>query len=141
MIFRNSEHYYDPTAGKAIQNVMRESTEWRVKSGEWREEGQQNTASAGELPGEKNLEDLANAIIIQQAADYRAYRKQLRENPRMGDDKRLLIEVEILGIEMFFLSDWFCLLTKVDGAMILKRLKKEEDENDGQGISAAGLSA
>ena len=134
MIFRSSEHYYDPTAGKAIQNVMRESTEWR-------EEGQQSTASAGELPGEKNLEDLANAIIIQQAADYRAYRKQLRENPRMGDDKRLLIEVEILGIEMFFLSDWFCLLTKVDGAMILKRLKKEEDENDGQGISAAGLSA
>ena len=25
MIFRNSEHYYDPTAGKAISNVMREN--------------------------------------------------------------------------------------------------------------------
>ena len=29
----------------------------------------------------------------------------------MEEEKRLLIEVEILGIQMFFLSDWFCLLT------------------------------
>ena len=136
MIFRNSEHYYDPTAGKAIENVMRET---RGLSDRPLEPLRYDSLQTE--PMQENLEDLANAIIIQQAADYRAYRKQLRENPRMGDDKRLLIEVEILGIEMFFLSDWFCLLTKVDGAMILKRLKKEEDENDGQGISAAGLSA
>ena len=136
MIFRNSEHYYDPTAGKAIENVMRET---RGLSDRPLEPLRYDSLQTG--PMQENLEDLANAIIIQQAEDYRAYRKQLRENPRMGDDKRLLIEVEILGIEMFFLSDWFCLLTKVDGEMILKRLKKEEDENDGQGISAAGLSA
>ena len=136
MIFRNSEHYYDPTAGKAIENVMRET---RGLSDRPLEPLRYDSLQTE--PMQENLEDLANAIIIQQAADYRAYRKQLRENPRMGDDKRLLIEVEILGIEMFFLSDWFCLLTKVDGAMILKRLKKEEDENDGQGISAAGISA
>ena len=136
MIFRNSEHYYDPTAGKAIENVMRET---RGLSDRPLEPLRYDSLQTE--PMQENLEDLVNAIIIQQAADYRAYRKQLRENPRMGDDKRLLIEVEILGIEMFFLSDWFCLLTKVDGAMILKRLKKEEDENDGQGISAAGLSA
>ena len=136
MIFRNSEHYYDPTAGKAIENVMRETRGLSDRPLEPLRDDSHQTE-----PNQEKMEDLANAIIIQQAEDYRAYRKQLRENPRMGDDKRLLIEVEILGIEMFFLSDWFCLLTKVDGAMILKRLKKEEDENDGQGISAAGLSA
>ena len=136
MIFRNSEHYYDPTAGKAIENVMRET---RGLSDRPLEPLRYDSLQTE--PMQENLEDLAIAIIAAQAEDYRAYRKQLRENPRMGDDKRLLIEVEILGIEMFFLSDWFCLLTKVDGAMILKRLKKEEDENDGQGISAAGLSA
>jgi hypothetical protein len=136
MIFRNSEHYYDPTAGKAIENVMRET---RGLSDRPLEPLRYDSLQTE--PMQENLEDLAIAIIASQAEDYRAYRKQLRENPRMGDEKRLLIEVEILGIEMFFLSDWFCLLTKVDGAMILKRLKKEEDENDGQGISAAGLSA
>ena len=132
MIFRNSEHYYDPTAGQAIENVMRES------------EGLGDSESSGLYqtePMQENWEDLANAISIQQAEDYRAYRKQLRENPRMEEEKRLLIEVEILGIQMFFLSDWFCLLTKVDGGKILERLKKEEDENDSKGISAAGLSA
>ena len=127
MIFRNSEHYYDPTAGQAIANVMGENRELPDSL---------QTAAMQE-----NWEDLANAIIIQQAEDYRAYRKQLRENPRMEEEKRLLIEVEILGIQMFFLSDWFCLLTKVDGGKILERLKKEEDENDSKGISAAGLSA
>ena len=127
MIFRNSEHYYDPTAGQAIANVMGENREL--------------PDSLQTEPMQENWEDLANAIIIQQAEDYRAYRKQLRENPRMEEEKRLLIEVEILGIQMFFLSDWFCQLTKVDGGKILERLKKEEDENDSKGISAAGLSA
>ena len=127
MIFRNSEHYYDPTAGQAIANVMGENREL--------------PDSLQTEPMQENWEDLANAIIIQQAEDYRAYRKQLRENPRMEEEKRLLIEVEILGIQMFFLSDWFCLLTKADGGKILERLKKEEDENDSKGISAAGLSA
>ena len=45
MIFRNSEHYYDPTAGKAISNVMRENTE----------------------PMQENWEDLAIAVIAAQA--------------------------------------------------------------------------
>ena len=119
MIYRNYEHYADPTAGKAIENVMRATY-------------QQDKA---------NWEDLAIAIIAGQAEDYRALRKQLRDNPRMPDTDRLLIEVEISGIELFFLSDWYCTLTNVDGRMILERLKKEEDENDGKGISAASVSA
>ena len=83
----------------------------------------------------------ARDIIAEMVSDDAALRKQLRETPRMREIDRLLIEVEILGIEMFFLSDWFCMLTDVDGGMILERLKKEEDANDGKGVSAAGLSA
>ena len=98
MIYRNYEHYADPTAGKAIENVMRATY-------------QQDKA---------NWEDLAIAIIAGQAEDYRALRKQLRDNPRMPDTDRLLIEVEISGIELFFLSDWYCTLTNVDGRMILE---------------------
>ena len=48
----------------------------------------------------ENWEDLAIAVIAAQAEDYRALRKQLRETPRMREIDRLLIEVEILGIEI-----------------------------------------
>ena len=37
MIFRNHEHYADPTAGEAIRNVMLEQTGIRGKNGEYRE--------------------------------------------------------------------------------------------------------
>ena len=166
MIFRNSEHYYDPTAGKAISNVMRET---RGLSYQGCRPFYAENCPLDSFPGatnppdplrydslivgtdgvtkipyhfdKENWEDLAIAVIAAQAEDYRALRKQLRETPRMREIDRLVIEVEILGIEMFFLSDWFCMLTDVDGGMILERLKKEEDANDGKGVSAAGLSA
>ena len=163
MIFRNSEHYYDPTAGKAISNVMRENGGLSARNRTRTADGVPSRAPHATSPDplrydsfivgtdgvtkipyhfdKENWEDLAIAVIAAQAEDYRALRKQLRETPRMRDIERLVIEVEILGIEMFFLSDWFCMLTDVDGGMILERLKKEEDANDGKGVSAAGLSA
>ena len=135
MIFRNSEHYYDPTAGQAIENVMRES------------EGLGDSELTGlhqTEPMQENWEDLANAIIIQQAEDYRKCRRILRRrNRRKRTPEKVRKEAanRIQEIELFFLSDWFCLLTKVDGGMILERLKKEEDEKDSKGLSAASLSA
>ncbi len=148
MIYRNYEHYADPTAGKAIENVMRECRGLSdrplrpLRDEEFFGTGFSDPSlrMADEID-KANWEDLAIAIIAGQAEDYRALRKQLRDNPRMPDTDRLLIEVEISGIELFFLSDWYCTLTNVDGRMILERLKKEEDENDGKGISAASVSA
>ena len=58
MIYRNDEHYYDPTAGEAIANVMREE---RLPDNLDRE----------------NLEDMAIAIIVQAAQDYRKARRRL----------------------------------------------------------------
>ena len=140
MIFRNSEHYADPTAGKAIKNVLREEflSEWRVKSGEVHPE---LGVKSGEWRSEKeNWEDLANAAILQQAEDYRAKRDELRRIPKRQKSRREEIEKEILEIEAFFLSDWFCLLTNADGAVILDRLRKEVPD-DSEEIPAAGVSA
>ena len=129
MIFRNSEHYCDPTAGAAIANVMREGRPLRGNSTE---------------PLDENFEDLANAIIIQQAEDYRKCRKILRARPGKKQASFFVQDEAIKRlreIEVFFQSWWFSRLTTADGKMILERLKKEEDENDSKGVSAAGLSA
>ena len=130
MIFRNSEHYYDPTAGAAIANVMREGRPLRP-------DGYTEAL-------EENFEDLANAIIVQQAADYRKCRRILRARPGKKHVSFFVQDEAIKRlreIEVFFQSWWFSQLTTADGEMILERLRKEEDENDSKGVSAAGLSA
>lgn len=55
-------------------------------------------------------ENLANAVIMQAVRDYRKC-----QNPGILQE-----------LEQFFLSDWFMMLTKVDGTMILERLRKEK---------------
>ena len=65
-------------------------------------------------------EMLANAIIEQAAKDFRAAQKKLEKNPYNVAAQRTVREVEV-----FFLSDWFKVLTAVNGPMILKMLKEE----------------
>lgn len=66
------------------------------------------------------FEELANAIIIQAAADYRLALKQLRQNPLFQPAIRMSYEVE-----RFFRSDWFSILTRINGIELLARLKTE----------------
>ena len=66
------------------------------------------------------FEGLANAIIIQAAADYRLALKQLRQNPLFQPAIRMSYE-----IERFFRSDWFSILTRINGIELLTRLKTE----------------
>ena len=66
------------------------------------------------------FERLANAIIIQAAADYRLALKQLRQNPLFQPAIRMSYEVE-----RFFRSDWFSILTRINGIELLARLKTE----------------
>lgn len=58
-------------------------------------------------------ENLANAIILQAAKDY-----------RLTDDEQQLQE-----IERFFRSGWFGVLSKVDPEFLIKELRKEK-QND-----------
>lgn len=56
-------------------------------------------------------ENLANAIILKAVKDY-----------RRASSKRTMEE-----IERFFRSGWFQVLTKIDGEMLIRELRKEKD--------------
>ena len=71
-------------------------------------------------PTQVQWEDFANAIIIQAAQDYRKARYVLSRNAQNEAAKATLLEVE-----RFFLSEWYQMLTNVDGLYILNRLCAE----------------
>jgi len=70
-------------------------------------------------------EDLANAVIIQATKDWRQAVRTLKKHPRY--QPALLTREEC---ERFFLGEWFMQLTNVDGRMILRKLKQEENLHD-----------
>lgn len=65
-------------------------------------------------------ENLANAIIVQAANDYRAALKKIRKNPQNRD----AID-EALSIEKFFHSGLYGALTTVDGDFLVRQLRAE----------------
>ena len=67
-------------------------------------------------PYRENYENLANAIIIQAAEDWR----RAVWHPRSKDAQMIREKTE-----EFFLSGWFEMLTDVDGKWLLNKLKKE----------------
>ena len=75
--------------------------------------------------GTKNLADepyekLANAIIVQASNDYLANLRKKIRNPGSAS-----AEHDIREIERFFRSDWYQVLTSVDGEYLMGRLRKE----------------
>lgn len=64
--------------------------------------------------------DLANAIIIQAATDYRAALRRKRRNPGSVRADHTISE-----IERFFHSEWFTCLTDVKGEYLIERIRKE----------------
>ena len=69
-----------------------------------------------------NYENLANAIILQAVRDYRTALKCLKANPR---NKATYADKD--EVERFFRSDWFSVLTSVDGEMLIRSLQEEVD--------------
>ena len=65
-------------------------------------------------------EALANAIIEQAAKDFKAAQKRLKEDPYNVTALRTVRETE-----MFFYSDWFKVLTHLNGPAILEMLKED----------------
>ena len=72
---------------------------------------------------ENPYEKLANAIVLQAVSDYRAALKKVKKNPKNRD----AID-EALQIEKFFHSEWYQVLTSVDGEYLVDRLQKEVSE-------------
>ena len=69
-----------------------------------------------------NYENLANAIILQAVKDYRMALKSLKANPR---NRTAMADKD--EIDRFFRSDWFSVLTSVDGEMLIRSLQMEVD--------------
>jgi hypothetical protein len=69
-----------------------------------------------------NYENLANAIILQAVKDYRMAMKCLRANP-----KNRTARADKDEIDRFFRSQWFTVLTSVDGEMLIRSLNMEVD--------------
>ena len=64
--------------------------------------------------------ELANAIVIQAAKDYRKALKTLKRYPRYEPAKAVVAEVE-----EFFRSDWYRILTSVDAEMLMRKIRRE----------------
>lgn len=80
--------------------------------------------------------ELANAVIVQAAADYRTALRQLKRNPTYKKAIRMRRDCE-----RFFRSDWFQLLSRADGQALMQILKKEAEKNDSKGIPESGIQA
>lgn len=65
-------------------------------------------------------ENLANAIVLQAARDYRKALKGLKRNPENTD---AMSDAE--AIERFFRSQWYSELTSVDGEFLICKLREE----------------
>ena len=67
-------------------------------------------------------ENLANGIVLQAVADYRDSLRKLKRNPNYGAAIVMKSEVEV-----FFRSEWFKVLTSVDGEALMRRLQEEAE--------------
>ncbi len=74
---------------------------------------------------EEAYENLANAIIVSAADDYKEAYLRVMRNPDSDDAKQ-----DLKGIEHFFYSDWFLLLTKVDADYLLRKIREMADEEE-----------
>ncbi len=65
-------------------------------------------------------EALANAIVIMAVTDYRKALRSLRRNPGSKS-----AQTQANKLERFFRSEWYRHLTKVDGEMLIVKLREE----------------
>ena len=78
-----------------------------------------------EAPPRDPYEALAEAVILQGVSDYRrALRKQKK------DPGNVSAKIPIEEAEQFFRSDWYRILTTVDGETLIKQLREEVTYDD-----------
>ncbi len=72
---------------------------------------------------DENYQKLANAIILQAVKDFRPAYRRLKRFPNDSAAQSTVRE-----ITKFFCSDYFCVLTDLDGPALLQRIMREMDE-------------
>lgn len=70
----------------------------------------------------KACQRLANGIVLQAVSDYR---KALRGK---GNIEGKSPDAVVAEVESFFRSEYFRILTKIDGEMLIKKLRGEKNE-------------
>ncbi len=70
-----------------------------------------------------NWQEFANAIILRAVEDYRRAHDRNRLRPHQVETLRL-----IRSIEQFFCSEWFEVLSALDGRKLLHDLKKQMED-------------
>lgn len=99
MSFFNGEHYPDPTAAEAVDRVM-----------------QNRSGPCGEEDRE-GIRRLADAVILGAVSDYaRLLRCPYRSEALLREKREL---------EAFFTGGWFRLISGLDGAEVLRKIRKE----------------
>lgn len=73
---------------------------------------------------ENPYERLANGIVLQAVSDYRAALKKIKRNPK----NREAVD-EALQIEKFFRSQWYQVLTSVNGEYLINKIRAEASES------------
>ena len=99
MDFFNGEHYPDPTAAEAVDRVMRG-----------------RPGPGGEADGE-GIRNLADAMVRMAVSDdARLVRCPYRSEALLREKRDL---------EAFFTGGWFRLISGLDGAEVLRKIRKE----------------
>lgn len=65
-------------------------------------------------------EKLAAAVVMQAVKDYRAALRAVRKSPSSH-----YVKSQKKALERFFRSEWYLLLTDIDGEMVMERIRKE----------------
>lgn len=114
MIFRNHEHYADPTAGEAIRNVMLEQAGIRGKNGEYREIEEKERKML------RGWGEMTESLVLLAAEDYRKALKKLQKNPDNIKARETKEE-----IEDFFRHGWFRKAYHIEPDYMIRKLKEE----------------
>lgn len=69
-------------------------------------------------------EELANAIIVQAATDYKWALKVLQKPEKQKADDLMRAELYKSDCERFFASDWFTALSDCDGGALAAAIKR-----------------
>ena len=118
---RNKEGYPDPTAGMALANIIKqERFEQKRKYKRKHKTKRTPKPVTSDTTNRTAYEKLANAVVIRAVEDYRIVLKSCMKQP---EDKRM--QKERQKLERFFCSDWYKILTSVDGEKLMEWIKEE----------------
>ena len=65
-------------------------------------------------------ENLANAIVLSAVEDYRKALKKYSKNPGSKS-----VKADVDSLERFFRSQWYSVLTSVEGEFLIRKLRVE----------------